>query len=231
MASRLAYLTILGSAALLMGACIIKSTTTDDDTHTTTTTTTPTGEGGSGGSIATGGSGGVGGEISTGGSGGASCVDATGSGMTVAACDQMNITPETHGGAATGCVAPNYDQDPPGYLVCVRGFEIYNDGQVEDLQACLASIGVQDACDEALATGCVDQMYNDACPRQEIVDACNTMQAQCDPDPFDAAQCAGDLNPFSDAGLTELTDCINNADPGLTCQEAYDLCFQTVASA
>ena len=232
MASRLAYVTALGSVALLMGACIIKSTTNDDDdTHTTTTTTTPTGEGGSGGSTVAGGNGGVGGQIPTGGSGGESCVDSTGSGVTVTACDQMNITPETHGGAATGCVAPNYDQDPPGYLICVRGFEIYTDGQAEDLQGCLGLIGVQDACDAVLATACVEQMYVDACPRQEIVDTCNSIQATCDPDPFDAVQCAGDLNPFSDAGLTEMTDCINGQPVEMSCQDAYDACFQTVASA
>jgi hypothetical protein len=231
MASRLAYLTALGCTALLMGACIIKSTTTDDDTHTTTTTTTtPTGEGGSGGSVVTGGSGGTGGQISTGGSGGVSCVDATGSGVTAAACDEMNITPVAHGGQAMGC-GPNYDEDGPGYVVCVRGFEIYTAGQAEDLQACLALIGVEDTCDEAVATACVEQMYNDACPRQDIVDACAGIQTQCGADPFDAEQCAADLNPFSDAGLDEMTACINSQPVEMSCQDAYDACIQTVASA
>jgi hypothetical protein len=225
MASTLGYLTILGSAALLLGACIIKSTTTtDDDTHTTTTHTTSQG---AGGSVPTGGSGGIGGEIPTGGS--TSCVDATGTGVSVSACDDMNITPPPQGQSML--CGQNYDQPPPGYLVCQLGFGIYTAGQAEDLAACLAQIGVEDACTEELVVACVDQTYNDACTQQDVIDYCDGIATTCEPDPFDAGQCASDLNPFGQAGLSEINDCINNADPNLTCQEAYDLCFQTVASA
>ena len=225
MASTLGYLTILGSATLLLGACIIKSTTSTDDTHTTTTHNTTSQ--GAGGSVPTGGSGGTGGEISTGGN--ASCVDATGTGVAVSACDDMNITPPPQGQSML--CGQNFDQPPPGYLVCQRGFSIYTAGQAEDLQACLAQIGVQDACTDELVIACVDQMYNAACTQQDVIDFCNGIATSCNPDPFDAGTCASDLNPFGQAGLSDITDCINNADPGLTCQEAYDQCFQTVASA
>jgi hypothetical protein len=220
--------TVLGSAAMLAGACVITSTTTND----TSTTTTHTNEG-AGGSIPAGGAGGTGGQISAGGAGGgggAACVSATGTGVTTAACEDMNITPPPNGQSML-CVAPDYDQPPPGYLVCNRGFEIYTAGQAEDLQACLAQIGVQDACDEALVLACIDQMYNDGCIQADVVTYCTGIATACDPDPFDADQCAADLNPFGEAGLAELTTCFNDADPTLTCQQAYDTCFTTVASA
>jgi hypothetical protein len=156
-------------------------------------------------------------------------VPEAGSGMTVDACDDMYITPPPEGAAMLCGV--EFDQPPPGYLVCQRGFEIYTAGQSEDLQLCLADIGVAEACEEEPVLLCIEGMYLAACERPSIIDLCDGFATDCDPDPFDAAQCKVDLNPFGDDGLIELTDCINAAAPELSCQDAYDQCFYDVVTS
>jgi hypothetical protein len=207
----------------LLSGCII----TESPTGTTgaggspVTTTATTGEGGAGVG------GGTTGTTGTGGTGGAMCVGETGNGQ-VADCDNLNITPANQGGGASSSCGPNLNEDPPGYGLCTRGFTLFNPGAATTLVKCLATIGVQDGCKLPPLQVCVDKMFNEQCEIASIKESCQGIKTVCGADPFDAMQCAKDLNPFSDAGTKELADCINKADPALTCQKAYDDCYTQV---
>jgi hypothetical protein len=211
----------------LFAGCVV---TTADDTDTdvgqaggsgpasssTTTTTSASSGGGEGG-------GGGGGE-----GGGGGCVDAIGTGQTVAACDELNIAPAQ--GASQQC-GDGRDELPIGYRLCKGGFSIFAAGHAEDLVACLAAIGVQDACDAAPAQSCFDEMFNDACTRANIAEACNVIATSCAAnDTFDAGQCALDLNPFSADGLAQLQTCFNGQPDTVSCQTAYDDCYGQIVS-
>lgn len=201
-------------AALVVG-CVTRKTDTDNQVNTGSsgnTTSSSTGAGGAGG----GGQGGAG--------GGVSCVDATGTGKTAAVCDQLNIAPAM--GASQQC-GPNMDEDPPGYTACGRAYTIFIAGAAEYFSDCLSAIEVGMACDATLAQTCLTDTIEATCDAQAIADVCTSFETQCG-SPIEQVQCAHDLRPFSNAGLTELADCINTADPMLTCQEAFDLCYATV---
>ncbi len=174
------------------------------------TTTTTTGVGG--------------GTTTTSGTGGTACVGETGTAM-VADCEKINIAPAA--GASSSC-GPNLNEAPPGYGLCKRGFDLFNPGAATNLVSCLGKIGVQDECKTDPLQACVDGMFADECVIASIATSCGGIKMTCGNDPFDAAKCATDLNPFSDAGLTELSTCINSADPTLTCQAAYDKCYTEV---
>ncbi|MBI4703844.1 MAG: hypothetical protein HY744_22265 [Deltaproteobacteria bacterium] len=225
--------TLAGSTLVLCAGCIIKSSTTNEEPQKTTSTSSSSTSSGSGAAGAGGaGEGGAaqGGAGQGGGGGGPTCVSETGAGKTDAElCDSMNITPPAHGGGSKLC-GPNFDQDPVGHAVCHAYHGIYAAGPWEHLAACLAEIGVQDACDDKPVLDCVSDMYATACQRPAIKEACEDWAKACADDPFDVDKCATDLNPFSDSGLGELTDCINSAAEGLSCQEAYDGCFESVTS-
>jgi hypothetical protein len=198
-------------------------------------TTGPTGAGGSSG-VTTGTSEattatGVGGGTSattattaTSGTGGGACVGETGTG-TIAECEKLNIAPAA--GASSSC-GPNMDEAPPGYGLCKRGFDLFNPGAVTSLVDCLATIGVQDECKTDPLQACVDKMFKDECVIASVGTSCDGIKTTCGADPFDSAKCATDLNPFSDKGLTELSDCINMTDPAVACQKAYDDCYTQV---
>ncbi len=204
-------------------------------------TSSPTGSGGSGGSsgVTTGhgaatattggdggsGGGGVGGGTSgTSGTGGAACVGETGAAV-IADCEKLNIAPAS--GASSSCgVAMN--EAPPGYGLCKRGFEIFNPGATTSLVDCLATIGVQDECHLPPLQVCVDKTFADECVIASIGTSCDGIKTTCGADPFDAATCAKDLNPFSDAGLAEMSACINKMDPAVACQKAFDECYTQV---
>ena len=203
----------------LLSGCII-----------TTETTGTTGAGGSSSvttAAATTGTEGVGVGGGTTGTGGAACVGKTGDGLLID-CDDLNITPVSHGGAAASKCGPNVNEEPPGYGLCTRGFTIFNQGAATTLVKCLATIGVQDECKTDPLQVCVDQVYADQCEVVSIKESCEGFKTACGTDPFDAAQCAKDLNPFSDAGTKEIADCMNTAAPALTCQQAYDGCYTSV---
>jgi hypothetical protein len=211
----------------LLSGCIINETTTGaagtggTSATTTTGTTATTGTGGDGGS-------GVGGgTTSTTGTGGSACIGETGKGV-LADCDGLNITPVSHGGAAHSSCGATLDQDPPGYGLCTRGFTLFNPGAATTLVECLATIGVQDECNTEPLQVCIDKMFKEECDIASIATACEGIKSTCGADPFDAAKCAVDLNPFSDAGLNELSDCINATDPAVSCQKAYDDCYTQV---
>lgn len=159
----------------------------------------------------------------TGAGGATACVGEKGDGL-LADCDDLNITPVSHGGAASSSCGAGLNEDPPGYGLCTRGFEIFNPGAATTLVKCLATIGVQDECKTDPLQLCVEKMYDDECAVPSIKASCEGIAAAC-PNPFDAAKCTTDLNPFSDTGTKELADCINAADPKLTCQQAYDDCY------
>lgn len=209
--------------ASLLGGCIIKTEPTGaggsgGETSASTTTTTTTTTTGTGGDVTGGG-----------GTGGGDCVGVDGP-HKVADCDTMNITPVSHGGAASSSCGDTLDQDPPGYLVCVHAFSIFTSGAASDLQDCLALIGVQDECTDEKWQACIDAMYADACPSTEIVSACADIANTCGADPLDTKQCATDLNPFSNDGLQAFQDCFN-AHSNDTCQVAYDACITEVLTA
>ncbi|MFO0759788.1 MAG: hypothetical protein U0359_25090 [Byssovorax sp.] len=208
----------------MLGGCVIVDSTSTGTTGSggESSSTTSTGQGGE--ATGTGGS-----STGTGGSGGTSCVGADGP-HTVADCDTMNITPKTHGGGAAVSCGPNLDQEPPGYLACVHAFSVFTTGAASDLQDCLALIGVEDECTDEKWQACIDAMFKDACPSQDIDDACAAIGTTCGADPFDVAQCSGDLAPFNNDGLKLFQDCFNahDMDP---CQMAYDTCFTEVLTA
>lgn len=128
----------------------------------------------------------------------------------------MNITPVSHGGAASSSCGNTSIKTPPGYLVCVHGFSIFTSGAAGDLQDCLALIGVQDQCTDEKWQACIDAMYANVCASQDIVNTCADIANACGADPLDKAQCADDLNPFSNEGLQQFQDCFNANpnDPG-----------------
>ena len=205
---------------LLSGCVVTSSPTGSGGTTETTTTATGTATTTTAGS---GGSGGVGGSTSsTGtGTGGGTCVGETGAAV-LADCETLNIAPAS--GASSSC-GPNLDQAPPGYGLCKSGFELFNPGAVSNLVTCLGKIGVQEECKTDPLQACMDGMFASECVVASIATSCGEIKTTCGTDPFDVAKCATDLNPFSDTGLTQLSDCINKADPTLTCQAAYDGCY------
>jgi hypothetical protein len=218
----------------LLSGCVITESTTTGTTGaggSSPTTTTSVGTGGEGGE----GGGGVGGGTTTTttttstGTGGGMCVGETGTGV-VADCDDLNITPPSHGGGASAICGPNLNEEPPGYGLCTRGFEIFNTGAATTLVECLATIGVQDSCKEAPLLACIDKMYDAECEIPAIKVSCGDIKDSCKDDPFDAVQCAKDLNPLSEAGMMQFGTCMNNADSTLNCQQAYDVCHAEVLS-
>ena len=217
---RSAFLALCFLVPAALAGCTVKDTETETPINTTADATSSSsgGQGGNGGDGGTGG--GTGGTGGTGG-GTTECVDAQGTGQTAGACDEMNIAPAQ---GATQCGA----EGGPGYRTCGRGFVIFNPGQAEYLYSCLSTIGVQNACDVPPVQDCITKMYETACASTEIPAACESMSMQCGG--LDVATCTTDLNPFSAAGLQEIVDCINNSDPNLTCQEAYDACYPQVMS-
>jgi hypothetical protein len=166
---------------------------------------------------------------STTGAGGGACVGETGKAV-IADCDALNITPSTHGGGAAVDCGDNLDQEPPGYGLCVHYFDVFNTGAMTTLVDCLATIGVQDECKIDPVQACVDSTYAAECTVDSIKAACDGVKTTCGADPFDADTCAKDLNPFSEAGVQAVEDCINNTDPSVSCQKAYDDCYTTVIS-
>lgn len=228
MLSRKNYI-LLGTQAFvaigLLSGCIISETTTGSaNTGGSATTVTV----GAGGETGQGGAGVGGGTTGTTGAGGTACVGETGAGV-VADCDKLNITPPSHGGASKLC-GDAFDQDPPGYGLCTRGFEIFTAGASTVLVKCLATIGVQDACKEPPLDTCIDTMYDALCESADIKAACGDIKTSCAADAFDDVQCAKDLNPLSETGVMQFGKCMNDADPALNCQGAYDSCYGQVFS-
>jgi len=151
-----------------------------------------------------------------------------GTGVDVAACNMMNITPASAGGPASSICGATADQDPPGYQTCLDGFDVYTKGSFENLQACLAEIGVEpaNACDEQQKFDCIDKVYNEACPRAEIDTLCEDFETGCANvgQTFDIVKCSIDLAPLSNLGLDDYEACVNGAPPEETCQQAHDAC-------
>ena len=155
-----------------------------------------------------------------------SCVGETGA-RAAADCKTMNIAPES--GASSICGAGN-NEPPPGYGVCLRGFQIWTAGAASNLRDCLALVGVQNACDIDRVQTCVDGMWAAACDRAEVTTFCDGLKTQCGTSPFDATQCKGDMRPFSTAGMNEMVTCMNAQSSSLTCQQVFDVCSGDVLS-
>ena len=211
----------------LLSGCFVTSTPTGTSGAGGSTLTTSVGTGGEA-STGVGGEGGagVGGGTTTAtttstSTGGGVCVGETGAGV-VGDCDHLNITPPSHGGGASAICGAGLNEEPPGYGLCTRGFKIFNTGAATTLVDCLATIGVQDSCKDAPLLACIDKMYDSECEIPAIKESCGDIKTSCGTDPFDAVQCAKDLNPLSEAGVKDFGDCMNNADPALNCQQAYD---------
>ena len=121
--------------------------------------------------------------------------------------------------------------DPLGWGVCHRGHAIYTQGAWEVLQGCLSEISVApaDACDPDLVDACLDDMYEAACERPTNDAFCESFATQCGDGTVNVELCQTELRPFSDAGISDLTSCINDeADPALDCGGAYDFCIGEV---
>lgn len=199
------------------------------------------GDGGTGATGASGGSGATGGESTTGGAGGsgaaggaggagggggAACVDHTGTGTAVSACN-----------AVVGGIVSCGNSAPVAELICERGNTIYTAGAWENLLACLDAIpdDQQSACGanaDTLAGNCVDKMYTDACSNPDAATLCNGAKAACDESgdaTFDLPGCIEDNNPFGTAGLAEWQTCFD-ALPDTPCAQAQAQCYEQVSS-
>lgn len=235
----------LGVSLAALGGCTVKEVDTDNDVETSansgavtsTSVTTGGGDGGAGGATAGTGTGGAGGE---GGAGGAAtgtgggepaCFGETGTGKTAASCDEMNITPAPNGPASSSC-GEGLNEPPPGYGACIHGFSIYTAGSAENFQACLSEIGVEpaNACDIDLVAECVGKVYEEACENAYANEVCDTIAEVCGADTFNAGTCKADLVPFSKAGVDTLVECVNAQPQEVSCQDAYNTCFDEVRS-
>jgi hypothetical protein len=210
-------------SAVLLSGCIVVSGSGSSGTGTSGTGTS--GSGGFGGSdgqtaVTTVTSG----QASSAASGAGACVGSDGVG-TVSSCEELNIAPSQ--GATKQCGVKK-DELPPGYNLCLRAYTLFTNGSADELQSCLSLIGVESACDILPVQDCVDQMFSDACDVPEIADNCKSIAAQCPGEAFDVAKCTDDLRPFNNNGLTEILDCFSASDPKLTCQQAYDSCYDQV---
>lgn len=142
-------------------------------------------------------------------------------------CDYLNVSPKQ---GAQKC-GPNYDQEPIGYGACKHAFEIYTTGAATNLLDCLSKIGVQNACDEEPVSACSQKMYDNICYDQQIADSCADLNKACEEvykaGPLDQAQCTKELLPLNDANITALDTCIQKTleTPGITCQSAYNTCY------
>lgn len=209
-------------SAVLLSGCVIVSGSGSSGTGTSGTS----GGGGFGGddsqaavtTVTTGG------QVSSAASGAGACVGSDGVG-TVDSCEELNIAPSQ--GATTQC-GPNKNELPPGYNLCLRAYTLFTNGSADELQSCLALIGVEDECNDVPVRDCVDQMFADACDVPEIADNCKSIADQCPGEAFDLAQCTDDLRPFSNDGLTEILNCFSKSDPNLSCQQAYNDCYDQV---
>jgi hypothetical protein len=224
-------LILVAAASTSLAACVV--TTTNDDLTGGTG-----GQGASGGESTTGGqntgaTGGTGGSATggaggAGGSGGGACVDHTGNGTAVTACDSVV-------GGIADCGG---DLGPPvAELICERGNEIYTGGAWENLLACLDAIpdDQQSACGpnaEATVQACVTKMYDEACPNPDALALCNGAKAACDANndaTFNLAGCVDELNPFGQGGRDEWQTCFD-ALPDATCADAQTQCNNQVSS-
>ncbi len=214
-------------AALLTG-CVVKKVDSDDDHHNSSTNTSGSGTTGSGGSGGSGGGGQGGSGGGQGGSGGGetcspsypSCVGQTAQcAYDTDSCTRLNIAPEQ---GATQCVSEPMQQ-PLGYRLCNQAFTQFNPGAAEYLYTCLETIGVQYACDVEPVQTCINEVWTDACVSDTITQFCTDVLLPCG---IEQAACGEDLKVFSDSGLDALVTCINDeADPQLSCPEAYDFCY------
>ncbi len=212
MLSRKNYI-LLGTQAFvaigLLSGCIVTETTSGSANTGGSATTVTVGAGGESGE----GGAGVGG---SGGTGGAACVREAGEGV-VADCDKLNITPPSHGGASKLC-GDAFDQDPRATGSARAASSSSPTARRARLVKCLATIGVQDACNQPPLDACIDKMYDALCASAAIKAACADIKTSCGADAFDDVQCAKDLNPLSDAGVMQFGKCMNDADPTLNCQ-------------
>ena len=208
-------------AALVTGCVITDKVDTDHDhDNSSGNTSGPTsGSGGSGGSGGQGGSGG-GEEICA--PTYPTCVGETAQcSFNTESCTKLNIAPEM---GATQCDNEPMGQ-PPGYRVCNKAFSQFHAGAAEHLYTCLYEIGVQNACDTDPVQTCMNEMFDEACaPSAAITEACTDLASQCPG--VEATTCADDMKIFSIEGFGDLVTCINESDPNLTCQEAFEGCYE-----
>lgn len=184
------------------------------------------GQGGGGGGAGVGGAGGSGG----------GCVKPEDGSSDALACDAMNITPTSAGGTAKSVCddmgGTNGAFDPPGYGGCKHGFTVFTHGAANTLQDCLATIAGDPATACALkpVSDCFFEASIKACPSQISADTCDKIGTACSGagQAFDPAACLIQLNPMLDAAIATLVDQFNNADPSLSCQDAFDQAYSNV---
>jgi hypothetical protein len=210
------YLPVL--ALTLASACVVRWDDTpdqrfdDDDSFSSVSSGGWGGEGGAGGDQGGAGEGGAGGDPYE-------CNDGVGYGSTVALCDALPMSPDNAGLCDDGYPAMGYD-------ACVRVYDIWDVGHAEQLADCLADVAPADFCAPEPFSNCVGEAYAFACYSDYIADNCSYWNDLCfeEGDALDVSKCTNDLQPFSEAGLYELSDCMNSIEG--TCQERYDLCFE-----
>jgi hypothetical protein len=161
-------------------------------------------------------------QASSGAGGGELCVSSMGEGS-AADCELLNIAPSQ--GAPEACFL---DKLPPyGYEICVHAYDVYTTGAADDLQLCLAEIGVEDACTDppVAVNDCVAAMYQHACDDPAIADNCESLAGTCATnETFDSIKCNEELRPLNNSALQQLLNCFDAASQ-VACQKAYDDCY------
>jgi hypothetical protein len=216
------FLALAATAALTVGSSACTLLSSDDPIEDDDSSGVSTGVGGDDSTASTG----VGGDdsaTSTGAGGDPYCLDGIGTGQTTQMCEDMAISPASFGICEDGLNTLGYD-------ACIQSFEIWEEGFAEALAECISYIPIEDACEEQPVIDCVENLYTDTCEVTYIEDTCQSWADTCaeSGDTLDAAACYADLTPFSDEGLLQLTDCMNETDG--TCEDRYDGCFDEVTA-
>jgi hypothetical protein len=212
---------------LLLGGCIVIGGPIDDNNNggsagfggrdvvsSSSSSSSSSGQGGMGGAGGGGGAG-VGG-------GGTPCVGPNDGILDQLSCDKLNTQ-------TTGKVCgPNMDLEPLANGTCTHGFTIFQGGAFDVLVKCLQEIpgDKANACDDTKVSACVDIMYKNTCPSQNVAAACDAIASQLciAGEVFDTQGCLLEANPLNDAALQTLADCIQMS-PEADCNKAYDTCI------
>ena len=186
---------------------------------------------GAGSTIDTGGAGGAGGgEVGGGGEdpgtgGGAICAIEEPETDGWIACETLAVAPQN----LDDYCGPDGDLLPLGWLACHQGYDILNPSDADVLQSCIAAIPAEEACNDDLVIACIDQMYDDACVRDEVGELCAGWGEDCAAfdESFDVEACSTDLNAMNGESIDYVISCINSLPSG-TCDERYAQCFESL---
>jgi hypothetical protein len=187
------------------------------------------GHGGAGGA-GVGGSGGAGGSGGNGGAGGGfECYGPGDQEPIVGICCALPTAPDdlcATGGP--GLCGAGMDELPYPYEVCGFASAAFTYGAFDFLFNCLKDIPASDACVAPPVDDCAEKMFANACPTFTADEACGAISDACTAagQAFDVPSCGVTLAVFSEDSIALVGECMNEQDPSLDCQMAFDLCIE-----